>query len=61
LLVPPRDRAGFRDALQRLLPDAALRAELGANARAAVLAQYSVAEEARRYIGLFEELTESPS
>jgi glycosyltransferase involved in cell wall biosynthesis len=61
LLVPPRDRAGFRDAVQRLLPDADLRAELGANARAAVLAQYSVTEEARRYIGLFEELTESPS
>jgi glycosyltransferase involved in cell wall biosynthesis len=61
LLVPPRDRAAFRDAIRRLLPDAALRAELGANARAAVVAQYSVTEEARRYLGLFEELTESPS
>jgi glycosyltransferase involved in cell wall biosynthesis len=58
LLVPPRDRAGFRDAMQRLLPDAALRAELGANARAAVLAQYSVTEEARRYIEMFAQLTE---
>jgi glycosyltransferase involved in cell wall biosynthesis len=61
LLVPPRDRAGFRDAIQRLLPDADLRAELGANARAAVLAQYSVTQEARRYIEVFEELAESAS
>ena len=61
LLVPPRDREGFRNAIQRLLPDVELRAEFGANARAAVLAQYSVTEEARRYIEVFEELTESAS
>jgi glycosyltransferase involved in cell wall biosynthesis len=60
LLVAPRDRSGFRDAMQRLLADAALRAELGANARAAVLAQYSVTQEARRYIDMFAELTGSP-
>ena len=58
LLVPPRDRESFRDALQRLLPDAALRAELGANARAAVQNRYSLAAEARRYLDVFAELCE---
>jgi glycosyltransferase involved in cell wall biosynthesis len=54
--VPPRDRDGFRDALQHLLPDAELRAEMGANARAAVQSQYSLAAEARRYLDVFAEL-----
>ena len=58
LLVPPRDRESFRDALQRLLPDAALRAELGTNARAAVQNRYSLAAEARRYLEVFAELGE---
>jgi glycosyltransferase involved in cell wall biosynthesis len=58
LLVPPRDRESFRDALQRLLPDAAQRAEMGANARAAVQSQYSLAAEARRYLDVFAELGE---
>ncbi len=60
LLVPPRDRDGFRDALQRLLLDAALRAEMGANAHAAVQSQYSLAAEARRYLDVFGELSEHP-
>ncbi len=58
LLVSPGDRDGFRDALQRLLPDAPQRAEMGANARAAVQGQYSLAAEARRYLDLFAELGE---
>jgi glycosyltransferase involved in cell wall biosynthesis len=58
LLVPPRDRESFRDALQRLLPDAAQRAEMGANARAAVQSQYSLTAEARRYLDVFAALSE---
>jgi glycosyltransferase involved in cell wall biosynthesis len=56
LLVPPLDRTAFRDALARLLSDAPLRAELGANARAAVSGRYSTDAEAQQYIELFKAL-----
>ncbi len=59
LLVPPQDRTGFRDALQQLLSDAALRQELGANAHAAVRAGYSLGAEARRYLDVFSGLVEA--
>ena len=57
ILVAPRDRGAFRDALRRLLDDGALRAELGATAYAAVRERYSLAAEAHRYVELFGELT----
>jgi glycosyltransferase involved in cell wall biosynthesis len=57
LLVPPKDRACFRDALQRILGDAALQGQLGARARAAVCAEYSMSAVARRHMELFSELT----
>jgi glycosyltransferase involved in cell wall biosynthesis len=41
LLVPPRDPAALRAALERLLGDAELRAELGANARRRAEEDYS--------------------
>jgi glycosyltransferase involved in cell wall biosynthesis len=41
LLVPPRDPAALRAALERLLGDASLRAELGANARRRAEESYS--------------------
>ena len=56
LLVPPKDRAAFSDALQRLLPDTASRAEMGAAARAAVRTQYSLQAEAERYVDVFTRL-----
>jgi glycosyltransferase involved in cell wall biosynthesis len=57
LLVPPKDREAFGNAVRRLLPDSALRDELGTNARAAVHSRYSSGAEARRYVELFAELT----
>ena len=41
LLVPPGDPAALRTALERLLADAPLRAELGANARRRAEEAYS--------------------
>lgn len=58
LLVPPKDKAAFRDALRRLLADVALRREMGTTARALVSEQYSTGAEAGRYLQLFTELLE---
>jgi glycosyltransferase involved in cell wall biosynthesis len=57
LLVPPKDRMVFRDAIRRLLRDSALRAGTGSNARAAVSARYSSTAEAGRHAEFFSELT----
>ena len=59
-VVPPKDRTAFRDAVRELLPDAALQAEMSAQARAAVSARYSSGAEAQRYLELFRELTSEP-
>jgi glycosyltransferase involved in cell wall biosynthesis len=59
LLVPPKDKAAFREALRRLLPDPARRAQMSIDAQAAVRAGYSSEAEARRYLELFAELTEA--
>ncbi len=56
LLIEPGDRAGFAGALTRLLTDAALRARLGAGARAEIEARYSMAATAARYVALYREL-----
>jgi len=42
LLIAPRDVAGLRSALQRLLVDAALRHRLGAAGRARILREFSI-------------------
>ena len=60
ILVPPLDRNAFRDALRQILLDAALRAEMGANARATVSARYSLSAEARQYVELFSGLIDKP-
>jgi glycosyltransferase involved in cell wall biosynthesis len=57
LLVPPKDKAAFREALRRLLPDAARRAAMGLAARALVQSRYSLAAEAAQYLALFEQMT----
>jgi glycosyltransferase involved in cell wall biosynthesis len=59
LLVPPKDKAAFREALSSLLPDSARRARMSVDAQAAVRAGYSSAAEARRYLELFAELIEA--
>ncbi|MDP9009195.1 MAG: glycosyltransferase family 4 protein [Pseudomonadota bacterium] len=56
LLVPPKNKMAFRDALRLLLQDSSLRAEMGSMARAMVQAQYSCDAEARQYLDLFAEL-----
>ena len=60
LLVPPKDKGAFRDALRRLLPDGQRRAAMGARAHAAVEAEYSLSAEARRYLALFDQMTARP-
>lgn len=57
LLVAPRDRMAFRDALRRLLEDEVLRNQMGANAHRAVHERYSLTAEAHRYLDVFGELT----
>jgi len=59
LLVPPKDRDSFRDAVQRLLPDAELRVRMGESAHAAVHLRYSLSAEARQYVDLFSGLAGS--
>jgi phosphatidylinositol alpha 1,6-mannosyltransferase len=56
LLVAPKDKAAFREALRRLLPDPARRAQMSVDAQAAVRDGYSTQAEARRYLELFAEL-----
>jgi glycosyltransferase involved in cell wall biosynthesis len=51
LLVPPGDPGALREAVSNLLRDPAERARLGANARRAVLACYSVHAYSRRLAG----------
>jgi len=58
LLVAPKDKAAFREALRHLLPDPARRAQMSVDAQAAVRDGYSTQAEARRYLELFAELAE---
>ena len=53
----PTDAAAFRSAIERLCADASLRARMGAAARAAIERHgLTWANNARRIVGLFEEL-----
>jgi glycosyltransferase involved in cell wall biosynthesis len=56
LLVPPRDPAALAAALARLLDDPALRARLGAAARARVLAEFTEEAVNGRFLDLYREL-----
>jgi glycosyltransferase involved in cell wall biosynthesis len=52
--VPPGDAAALREALQRLLLDAPLRARLGAAARRRVLETFTVEQMGARAIEVYE-------
>lgn len=56
LLCQPRDVAGFASAWLRLARDAALRARLGASARARVEREFDFDATVERYRALFDEL-----
>jgi len=56
LLVPPKDPVVLADTLQRLAEDPALRAHLGANARAAVEAEFSEAIVVERTLAVYRAL-----
>lgn len=56
LLVPPRDAGALADALARLAGDPALRARLGAAARAAVEAEFSDRVVIAQTLALYERL-----
>lgn len=53
LLVAPKNPAELGDALLRLSQDSALRARLGAAARARVLADFTIEDCVRRYLNLY--------
>jgi glycosyltransferase involved in cell wall biosynthesis len=53
VLVPPRDPAALRAAIERLLGDPVERARLGANARAVALERFSRAEAAERLLDAY--------
>ncbi len=55
LVVPPRDPVALRAALERLLGDAPLRAELGANARRRAEEHYSWAAAADSLLAAYDE------
>ena len=55
LLVPPRDVAALRGALERLLGDAALRARLGAAAREKARRELSLDAATDRLLAAYEE------
>jgi glycosyltransferase involved in cell wall biosynthesis len=56
LVVPARDPAALRAALQRLLPDAPRRAQMGAAARARVLAEFTPQQLLQRVQAVYDEV-----
>lgn len=59
LLVEPRDTAGLRAAVARLLTDAKLRKELGENGRAWVRQGFSSAAMADKYLDLYRQVLQT--
>jgi glycosyltransferase involved in cell wall biosynthesis len=56
LLVPPRDPENLADAIERLLDDGTLRADMGANGRALVRRSYDWAKSVDQMEALYESL-----
>lgn len=61
LLVAPNDVGALRDAIGRLLADAALRQRLGAGGAARVRAEFALAAMADRFVALCEQVASAPS
>ncbi len=59
LLAPPEDVAGLAAAITTLLDDVGLRSRMAAAGRARVLADYTYAAQAGRYVAVFEQLLEA--
>jgi glycosyltransferase involved in cell wall biosynthesis len=60
ILVPPNDVTALREALRRLLGDAALRASLGAAARRRLVEHFGWPVVAQRYLDLFRQHARRP-
>ncbi len=60
LLVPPRDAAGFAEAILRMLNDESFRKHLAANARLHVENEYSIQAHSRRVEAVYEQFLEQP-
>lgn len=58
LLVPPKDPEMLADALERLLDDSSLRADMGANGRALIRRAYDGHQSIRQLEALYQELVE---
>lgn len=54
LLVPPKDVAALREAIQQLLGDPARRAEMSAHGRQLAVEEYPLALHVRRYVELYD-------
>ena len=57
-LVPPRDAEGLAREVRKLLDDPALRAQLGARARATIIEKFRVDHTIVKYLDLYNELSE---
>jgi len=58
LLVPPGDEGALAEAMDRLLSDPALAAEVGAAARERIAASYSARAQAEQLAALFRQRSE---
>jgi glycosyltransferase involved in cell wall biosynthesis len=58
VLVPPTDAEGLAREVRRLLDDPALRATLGARARAAIVEKFRVDHTIAKYLDLYSDLAE---
>ena len=56
LLVPVRDSGALRDAIGKLLSNAALREELASNCRKTAVGEYTLEIQAKRYVELYQRL-----
>lgn len=59
LVVPPRDPGALAEAINHLLADPSLRARLGAQARARVMAEFTHAQMVERVVELYHTLEQS--
>ncbi len=59
-LIPPDDLDSLQRGLQKLIDDRTLRFTLGSNARARILADFSLDSVADRLVGLYDQILQSP-